>query len=99
MIYQLIKEVCEGCSKSINIGQAITECFNCSNISHTKCFKKSKFEAINGEHYCFKCCKIILKRYNPFKLLNKYTDNDSNQSYNQKLTDCIGLVAEASRVF
>ena len=62
MINQLIKEVCEGCSKSINIGQAITECFNCSNKSHTKCFKKCKFEAINGEHYF----KIILKPYNPF---------------------------------
>ena len=98
MINQLIKEVCEGCSKSINIGQAITECFDCSNISHTKCFKKSKFEAINGKHYCSKCCKIILKRYNPFKLLNKHTDNDGNHSYNQELTDCIGLVAEASRV-
>ena len=36
MINQLIKEVCEGCSKSVSIGQAITECFNCSNISHTK---------------------------------------------------------------
>ena len=43
-------------------------------------------------------CKIILKRYNPFKLLYKQTDNDSNHSYNQELTDCIGLVAEASRV-
>ena len=98
MINRLIKEVCEGCSKSINIGQAITECFDCSKISHTKCFKKSKFEAINGEHYCSNCCKIILKRYNPFKLLNKHTDNDSNHSYNQELTDCIGFVAEASRV-
>ena len=40
------------------------------NISHTKRFKKSKFEAINGEHYCSKCFKIMLKRFNPFKLLN-----------------------------
>ena len=55
------------------------------------CFKKSKFEAINGEHYCSNCFKIILKRYNPFKLLNKHTDN-------QELTDCIGFVAKASRV-
>ena len=98
MINRLIKEVCEGCSKSINIGQAITECFDCSKISHTKYFKKSKFEAINGEHHCSNCCKIVLKRYNPFKLLNKHTDNDSNHSYNQELTDCIGFVAEASRV-
>ena len=80
MINQLIKEVCEGCSKSINIGQAITECFDCSKISDTKCFKKSKFEAINGEHYCSNCCKIILKRYNHFKLLNKHADNDSNHA-------------------
>ena len=61
MINQLIKEVCEGCSKSINIGQAITECFDCSKISHTKCFKKSKFEAINGEHYCSNCRKINIQ--------------------------------------
>ena len=30
--------------------------------------------------------------------MNKHTDNDGNHSYNQELTDCIGLVAEASRV-
>ena len=30
--------------------------------------------------------------------MNKHTDNDSNHSYNQELTGCIGLVAEASRV-
>ena len=30
---------------------------------------------------------MILQRY-------KHTDNDSNHSYNQELTDCIGLVGE-----
>ena len=41
MINQLIKEVCEGCSKLINIGQAITECFDCSKISHIPSVSKN----------------------------------------------------------
>ena len=61
-------------------------------------FKKLNFDAVNGVQYCSNCCKIILKHYNPFKHLNEHTDNDSNHSQNKELTDCIGLVAEASQV-
>ena len=98
IINKLNKEVCEVCLKTINIGQATTVCCKCSKIVHTKCFKRSKFSIHNGEPHCQTCLLTTPKQYNPFKILNKQTINDSDHSYNEELTDCISTVADASRV-
>ena len=61
-----LKEVCDHCSKSINIGQLIFECFKCDKILHKKCFKNSKSVTINDNFYCVACSKNSEVHYNPF---------------------------------
>ena len=48
MIMKMIKEVCEPCSKSINIGQPILECEVCHKAIHTKWYKSSGFSPVNN---------------------------------------------------
>ena len=94
---QLKREVCVGCSKSINIGQATIECTKCNIIIHARCYKKSKFKILNNEHHCPTCFIKTPKRYNPFKSITE-SKNDNEHAYNDELEDCISLVADASRV-
>ena len=98
IINQINKEVCAVCSKTINIGQATCECYKCSDIIHTKCFKRSKFSTLNSQCYCSTCSISTPKQYNPFKLIDQHNSSDSDHSYNEELTDCISTVADASRV-
>ena len=64
------KEKCDGCSKTICLGQSITECSKCTKfVVHTKCFKKSKFKNINGDFYCLECSNTVVIRYNPYKTM------------------------------
>jgi hypothetical protein len=73
----IIKEVCCCCLKNINIGQSITECCMCNSVIHTKCFKQSQFEIAEKNYYCKTCKLEIVKKYNPFKLING--EDESNE--------------------
>ena len=75
--HNVMKELCCCCLKSIRIGQAVTECSNCNNIIHTRCFKISDFRTINYLFYCGNCKDEIAIRYNPFKLIEQSRDNDN----------------------
>ena len=72
---KLIKDVCEPCSKSINIGQALLECENCNIAIHTKCFELAKFSCKNGLWMCLECTNTIDDRYCPFPS-SKFDDFD-----------------------
>ena len=69
MIPILVREVCGCCQSSINIGQAITECFSCDKIMHTRCIENSEFISIDSVCYCLSCSQSVEHRYNPYKLL------------------------------
>jgi hypothetical protein len=75
MVVRLVKEVCGYCNKTINIGQATTECYKCDKIAHTKCINLSDFVRIESVDYCVPCSKIVDRKYNPYKILV-----DSHQS-------------------
>ena len=78
MIMKIIKEVCEPCSKTINIGQPLLECEGCHIAIHTKCFKKAGFCPTNGLWVCQTCSISMVPRYNPFlEIIN----NDSEKFY------------------
>ena len=78
MIMKLIKEVCEPCSKTINIGQPLLECEGCHTAIHTKCFKKAGFCPTNGLWVCKTCSINIIPRYNPFL---EIIDSDDEKLY------------------
>ena len=61
------KEKCNHCSKNINIGQIVYECYSCDNVFHHKCSKSCNGEVINDNFYCSQCKENIEMRYNPFK--------------------------------
>lgn len=74
---KLIKDVCEPCTKFINIGQPLLECENCSRAVHTKCFKLAGFSCKNGLWLCCECSNTVEDRYCPFPQHNsKETDSD-----------------------
>lgn len=62
----LIKEVCNTCSSSVSIGQAIIECSRCNCIIHHKCYKPSNSDD-SGNFLCDSCSSNKQQRYNPFK--------------------------------
>ena len=78
MIMKLIKEVCEPCSKTINIGQPLLECEGCHVAIHTKCFKKAGFCPTNGLWVCKTCSTNMVPRYNPFL---EIIDGDNEKFY------------------
>ena len=94
MIYRcnLPKEVCECCSKFINIGQAITECVYCRKAIHTKCFKKTSFKVVNGKNYCTNCVQYVDTRYDPFLSLTSSRGTDSMHFYDEELTDTADII-------
>ena len=96
--HQRFKEVCEGCNKSINLGQATTECQTCTKIIHTKCFKKADFVNRNNKFLCRKCQGETPIVYNPFKTMNDEVISDSDRFYDQNITDYIEPLANASNV-
>ena len=65
------REVCSGCLKNINIGQAIVECQKCSTAIHTKCFNKSSFTTVNNSHYCWPCHTYIPNKISPLLIAQK----------------------------
>lgn len=83
---KLIKDVCDPCSKYINIGQPLLECENCSKAIHTKCFRSAKFTSKNGLWMCSDCCSTIEDRYCPFPSSQRYDDSDKfyDHSNNQE---------------
>ena len=78
MIMKLIKEVCEPCSKTINIGQPLLECEGCHIAIHTKCFREAGFCPANGLWVCKACSLNIVPRYNPFL---EIIDNSDEKFY------------------
>ena len=95
----LKKEVCECCSKTINIGQAIVECNKCSKIIHTKCYKLSNFSSLNCLYYCDSCCSLITKQYNPFKSQHSHnTASDNDNFYDNDLTDTLHTISKGSNI-
>ena len=78
---KLIKEVCEPCSKTINIGQPILECETCHNMIHHKCYKTAGFCSVDNGWVCKNCSLNIIPRYNPFKLL---LNNDTDKFYDDE---------------
>ena len=82
----LSKEVCGCCCKSINIGQAISECLCCNIIIHSRCFKQALFKIINNKSYCLNCSDKIKHIYNPFECMCQTVDiNESPQHYNDEI--------------
>ena len=81
MIMKLIKEVCEPCSRPINIGHPILECEACHTAIHTRCYKLAGFCPANNLWVCKTCSFKITPRYNPFEELissdsDKFYDNE-----------------------
>ena len=84
MIPRLIKEACGHCNKTINIGQAITECSKCDKILHTRCLKASDFVRIESIDYCLSCSNAVERRYNPYKLLvDSHQSRDDPRFYDE----------------
>ena len=87
----MVKEVCEPCSRPINIGHSILECEVCSTAIHTKCYKSSGFCPTNNLWVCKSCSHKIIPRYNPFEILTngdieKFYDDEAG---NEEDTICI----------
>ena len=99
MVLRLQKEVCNCCSKSINIGQSITECEKCNVAIHTKCFKISKFTVFDNLYYCKSCESLSIRNYNPFKsLITVDSHSNDTHSYNEDLPDIFDIINIASQL-
>ena len=97
----LHKEVCDGCNKSICIGQATLECKKCGKIIHTRCFQTSKFATRNCSYYCGECLPSIQHRYNPFRqesTRETNTNSDSDRFYNEDISEFTGDLHEAYNI-
>ena len=76
MNLKINKEVCYPCSKSINVGQPMLECENCTKVIHTRCFKSASFKCKNGLWMCPGCALITEDRYCPFDNQNDLEKSD-----------------------
>ena len=100
MIMKIIKDVCEPCSRSINIGQPLLECENCNNAIHTKCFKSAKYSCKNGLWMCCECASSAEERYCPFPSDEESIDSDrfyDNRNQEDALIASYALVLERCR--
>ena len=91
---KLGKEVCNFCSRHINIGQKFGECESCSTIIHEKCYKKSEFKSMdNYKLYCKFCSyndtAIKEFRYNPF---SSYEKSEIDENEESEIIDSIGII-------
>ena len=84
-----MKETCKKCTKSIQIGQNITECNSCNTLNHTKCLKNLK--PTNVSHWtCDTCTLTLIPRYNPFV---DWEGTETDKNYG---TDCVRIVILSS---
>ena len=99
-IINLPKESCECCLKHINIGQAITECFLCKTIVHSKCLKKTNITQLNNNYYCENCAMNVDVRYNPFlsAYSNMCTTGENTHFYDEELADTADLIRKSSDI-
>ena len=81
MIYQLLRENCSHCLKSMYIGQPFFECANCNFVAHSRCFTHSKSDIINHKYYCSTCKDTIEIKYNPFK---NFQYDDVHRDYDEE---------------
>ena len=95
---RLSKEVCELCSKSIQIGHPTVICSNCDKIFHGKCAKSNNFTKNCDKVYCNACVlQQDLLRYNPFlDLLNG--DDESDKFYNTDSPDLSDSLENISKI-
>ena len=65
-------------------------------IIHTKCFKTSEFESVNSQFYCLTCAGKVVRRYNPYKLIeaSKDIDNDYDMDYDYDEVSKISNILE-----
>ena len=87
MNLKINKEVCYPCSKSINVGQPMLECENCTKVIHTRCFKSASFKCKNGLWMCPGCALITEDRYCPFDNQNDLEKSD--RPYNEGAEDTL----------
>ena len=104
MMRRPIREICECCAKTINIGQSITECQKCDLAIHSRCFKASSFKFVNNRPHCHNCCDDVKLIYNPFENLNglrNHSANDdghSDKHYDTDLNDVFDEFTVASNI-
>ena len=91
------KEMCRYCSRSIQVGQPIAECVKCTNVIHTRCFVKAKYQIIDTKCYCDCCAEKRHSIYNPFAILCE-TSNESNKFYDTELGETIQTIPEISHI-
>ena len=94
---KIIREVCEGCTKQIYIGQFTIICENCDMITHKNCTDIKKFDFFRGKWYCQQCIsnnEII--RYNPFlDIINTYDpENPDDHDNNNALIETSTKISE-----
>ena len=100
MVVLLKKEMCSCCFKGICVGQSITECDKCTNLIHTRCYKKSQFTFTNNLYYCDSCINSIPHQYNPFKIdhIQSPTNSDDDHFYNENIYETIDCLSHASSI-
>ena len=99
MIMKMIKEVCEPCSRTINIGQPLMECDACHIAIHTKCYKSAGFLMSSNQWLCRMCSLDVTPRYNPFEKMigtqesEKFYENDyaGEDETLQKISNVLNL--------
>ena len=96
MVYNLTKELCNCCSRPINIGQPIAECSICDIIIHGKCFSASNFFYVQNMFICVSCndAENVLK-YNPFSSLDT---GESTKFYDTDPSDVIDSTKQISAI-
>ena len=93
------KEICSYCSKYINIGQSICECTKCDCVIHTKCYKSSNFDIINGSYFCDACKTDIVTRYNPYKFDNDMNVEDNEYTYVSETLHKLSNILESCKPY
>ena len=96
MVYNLTKELCNCCSKPVNVGQPIAECSQCDKIIHGKCFNAANFLYVQNMFICSSCNEAgnVLK-YNPFSSLDT---GESTKFYDTDPSDVIDSTRQISAI-
>ena len=91
----LNKELCNCCSRPINIGQPIAECSLCNIIIHARCFNASSLIFIENVFVCSSCNETQSRKYNPFSAIDK---GDNSKFYDTEPSDVVESINQISNV-
>ena len=95
---RLTKEVCELCTRKVQIGQPTAVCDKCDKIFHGKCAKLHNFTGNHGMIYCGSCMsQHDLIRYDPFSELLEH-DTDSDKFYDNVSPDLADSLENISKI-